>query len=1173
MAVVLATSASGATFETGALTAEVIDAELVSLSATEAAVSWLDAPTTLFTLDDTRVDGAISASALPDGQLLLTLELSNPESTDISVSVDFPVLSGLGTGATAALAYVFPARGVIADDAVATHRRYYGGLFPLQFMEIHEGSSGGLWVLTRDRTGQAKTYTLAKASDDTATLSVEWPSLVIPAGEAVELEASVGVHSRDWHEALAAYRRWVRTWFQPSVPRSTRFREAFNLRQLHLHENAVLGSHPGAFDPETGSYRIAEYIAEDEAVFGGVDWVHIFDWGMDWVHGRVGDYNPFAYLGDREALVAEVDALQADGIGVGLYLEGYLLDTTSLTGVRWGEDWELLDSTGSVYTHYAPSWHVCPATPAWQDHFAWRNGRRTERRVGADGLYLDQLGYGYQYPCHRADHDHAVPSSQVLEELALVSEVRRATSPSQVLYTEAAPADVMCQFQDGAFVEAVASFRYDERTVPISPTRFALPDFKTFELLIQDAPLEDDVAGVWLTFFNGEGIRLMGYLEDDDWFADETRAAIRHTWSILRDHRAAFTSDDPVPLVDTEYDDIYANLFPTDTERLWTLYNAGDSEVSGVVLSVDTLPGETWTDCREDAALDPTDVDGKAQVVLTLGPGEVGCVVQTLPASSPTLVAHWMLDETSGDVIADGIGAAEGTLWPEGAGPALGAASARTDRFGTAAWLDGADDSVSLGEVPALAALTEDFSVAAWVHPDEVDGVQRILAIEGWSDGGWVFGLTEWHGTGAVVLTTTGVKDYVLPVVVPPDRWTHLAVVVDAGSTATFYVDGNARGTISHSVPGIPATAGWWLGTNGTDGFFAGGLDDIRVYEGALSSTEVRALADIEPPMAGTIRGADSVLDEADEAELWWSGFHDSASGIAGYTVALGSSAGTDDLLATTEVGTEVQGVFTDLALPEGTIWATVVATDAVGLSTTASAEIQVDAAHPLLVDAWTFEPDEPTDSVAVSLDRDRQERFSLTAWIAPEAATEMTIFGSDNSGWRLDLTETGLSLVTHDVQDYETDVYVEIGAWTHVAVVFDRWSDVLFYVDGERVDTVHGSLPALPATDSLWVGGSASPWLGRLQDVRLYDGELSGDEVADIAWPSEDIDTGDTGRPDSGSPSGDSRDDADTGGDRPATDGPPKDGDCGCAATSLPSAAWILGALALVRRRRQTPR
>jgi len=116
----------------------------------------------------------------------------------------------------------------------------------------------------------------------------------------------------NWHAALAAYRRWVGTWYKPAAPRKKWFREAFNFRQVFLHPN--LGLEYGAFDPKTGEFRLAKMVADDAAAFGGVDFVHIFDWSQTPAHGRVGRYDPWKYLGGARRFRGEIARVKVMGI-------------------------------------------------------------------------------------------------------------------------------------------------------------------------------------------------------------------------------------------------------------------------------------------------------------------------------------------------------------------------------------------------------------------------------------------------------------------------------------------------------------------------------------------------------------------------------------------------------------------------------------------------------------------------------------------------------------------------------------------------------------------------------------------------------------------------------------------------------------------------------------------
>ena len=155
--------------------------------------------------------------------------------------------------------------------------------------------------------------------------------------------------------------------------------------------------------------------------------------------------------------------------------------------------------------------------------------------------------------------------------------------------------------------------------------RFALPDFKTIEILRCDKPTGSWATGVKWVFFNGEAIWLEGPAAE--WFEPETREAIRRCYAILRKHRDAFTALQPIPLVPTEQGGIYANAFPAEGKIVYTFYNARRVTARGPVLRLPHRDGVTFED---EWRLRPVRVEhvGSDDVIwLELGPCDVGCVV------------------------------------------------------------------------------------------------------------------------------------------------------------------------------------------------------------------------------------------------------------------------------------------------------------------------------------------------------------------------------------------------------------------------------------------------------------------------------------------------------------------------------------------------------------------
>lgn len=165
---------------------------------------------------------------------------------------------------------------------------------------------------------------------------------------------------------------------------------------------------------------------------------------------------------------------------------------------------------------------------------------------------------------------------------------------------------------------------------PLNIYRFAIPSFKTIEILYCDKPTGSWATGVKWVFFNGEAIWLEGPAVE--WFEPETRVAIRRCHQILRTHRDAFTTLQPAPLVPTEIGGVFANAFPAGNKTVYTLYNARHRTVRGEVLRVPHREGAAYYDAWHQCAA-VVRRDGQDDVILLeIGPQDVGCVaVQTNP--------------------------------------------------------------------------------------------------------------------------------------------------------------------------------------------------------------------------------------------------------------------------------------------------------------------------------------------------------------------------------------------------------------------------------------------------------------------------------------------------------------------------------------------------------------
>jgi len=575
-----------------------------------------------------RLDAKCDLARDAEGRQVGRLQLTNAADQPITIQPTFPDLALRPAPEWGDSWYFFPRRGCVINHVPIGLREAYSGAFPFQVESVFwPDAEMGLYVMTRDLDLTHRYWRLSK-DDAGVRMSIEYPETTLRPGETwTSVETVLGVNQGDWHGAWDAYRDWLNTWYRPAAPRKDWFRRVFNFRQHFLHFE--LPTKSGLFDNGTKQFGMAPVIDRDIEAFGGVDYLHLFDWGWSEEFGRCGDYDHWEQLGGAENFAGAVAGVQQRDIPVGLYIEGYLVDPPSNYGKAHGEEYQLLDAEGKPYSYFAPSYNMCSAVTEWQDYLAGVY-RRTRETTGAKGYYVDQMGFTDPgHVCYATNHGHPTPFPPAPGQRELMRKIREALGPDAALYTEESPPDVTSQLQDGSFTYNHASVSDTWSPTHLNLYRFTIPSFKTFEIIVCDKPLGSNVQAVKRVFFSGEGLWIEGIA--DEWFTPETRAAIAKTHAILRDYADAFTSERPTPLIPTRMGNVYANAFPADEGGLcvWTLYNANPRTVRGPVLRVPHKEGAQYLDAWNSRPAEVRIVGEDAEITLELGPKDVGCVVRT----------------------------------------------------------------------------------------------------------------------------------------------------------------------------------------------------------------------------------------------------------------------------------------------------------------------------------------------------------------------------------------------------------------------------------------------------------------------------------------------------------------------------------------------------------------
>jgi len=210
------------------------------------------------------------------------------------------------------------------------------------------------------------------------------------------------------------------------------------------------------------------------------------------------------------------------------------------------------------------------------------------------------------------------------------------------------------------------------------------------------------------------------------------------------------------------------------------------------------------------------------------------------PVYSP-LIAHWTLDEAEGDIAHDSVGENHGTL--EG-GPAWQPAGGKING---ALQLDGIDDYISTDFV--LDPANGSFSVYTWIKSDSSGGVV-ISQADGTGSGENWLGADPLLGKLMTGLVPPAAGRFVPQAlvsesVITDGQWHHIGFAWD-GSYRTLYMDGTkiAKDATAQN-PLKSADGGMYIGAGKTlDAvtFFSGKIDDVRIYNVALTADEIDTL-------------------------------------------------------------------------------------------------------------------------------------------------------------------------------------------------------------------------------------------------------------------------------------------------------------------------------------------
>ncbi|NOV02804.1 family 20 glycosylhydrolase, partial [Paenibacillus planticolens] len=217
--------------------------------------------------------------------------------------------------------------------------------------------------------------------------------------------------------------------------------------------------------------------------------------------------------------------------------------------------------------------------------------------------------------------------------------------------------------------------------------------------------------------------------------------------------------------------------------------------------------------------------------------------------------SEWKMDEGTGTTLVDTSGSRNGTL--------VGGATWTTGKFGNGVSLDGNTGYINLGGQD----ITGDWTAAAWVFGQPSTTRNEVL-LGGSSSS---IKINQWNKTGKVGVSIYGNKDSTYDYSIPSNQWTHLTFVGTSTGTS-LYANGVLKGTIAGKMSGPMAFVGVEAqpGTGLKTSYFKGSLDELKIFNRALSASEIAQIMTVDKTALNTKIAAAQALNSNNYTAASW---------------------------------------------------------------------------------------------------------------------------------------------------------------------------------------------------------------------------------------------------------------------------------------------------------------
>jgi hypothetical protein len=409
-------------------------------------------------------------------------------------------------------------------------------------------------------------------------------------------------------------------------------------------------------------------------------------------------------------------------------------------------------------------------------------------------------------------------------------------------------------------------------------------------------------------------------------------------------------------------------------------------------------------------------------------------------------------------------------------------------KLGQGLSFDGSNAHVTISSGAVVSAVP--FSMSVWVKGEDGPDPDSVVLV-GVTDSDaatWEAHYIQYsENTGTFSVTTADDSNFSsassVGETLSTSTWHHIVGVWTSTTDRAIYVDGEfiARNTTSRAPSTMDSTkiGGLDAVNAGMDNFSKGVIDDVRIYNRALSADEIKRLYN----MGGTLKINATRKDVLTSGLVGhWTFDGQDMAGVTAYDRSGRGNNGVVQSVTTRAVGKIGQGL---------------------EFHGVAGANDYVNAGS-----------DPSLDDVAVK---------TVSAWIRPDSygATFGRVMGKDNSSGSCWAFSVSPSAGTFNAQSFAfanvcfdsspglwstPTASIITKRWYHIALVYDRTgseNDPVMYIDGVSQTVTENTSPSgSPTSDAdfeLWIGNRpdlARTFDGLIDEVRFYNRALSAAEI-----------------------------------------------------------------------------